>query len=163
LKRRMRVVVSLVALVAFASALHGNGTDPLSNIPAEQREALTKRLGTYIEAYRGRKWDKLYDLVSDTGRGGADRQTFITAMKSEHGADFAQMPDLLEFRPDRAEKSGDGYDIYGCGRAQRERMMFNGIAVLHTVFEHNDWSFTGWRFTEFPRRYPTQNGSLKTR
>lgn len=42
------------------------------------------------------------------------------------------------------------YDIYGCGRAQREGMMFNGIVVLHTVFEHNDWSFTGWRFTEFP-------------
>jgi hypothetical protein len=96
------------------------------------------------------KWDKLYDLVSDTGRDGANRKTFIAAMKSEHGTDFAQMPDLLEFKPDRAEKNGDGHDIYGCGKAQREGMKFNGIVVLHTVFEHNNWSFTGWRFTEFP-------------
>jgi hypothetical protein len=150
LKRRVRVVVSLVAVVAFTSALQGGGTDPLSSIPAEQREALNKRLGAYVEAYRGMKWDKLYDLVSDTGREGANRQTFIAAMKSEHGTDFAQMPDLLEFKLDRAEKNGDGHDIYGCGKAQRERMKFNGIVVVHTVFEHNNWSFTGWRFTEFP-------------
>jgi hypothetical protein len=37
LKRRVRVVVSLVAVVAFASALQGGGTDPVSSIPAEQR------------------------------------------------------------------------------------------------------------------------------
>lgn len=105
---RMRVVVSLVALMASATVLRGSGTEPLSNIPAEQRDALTKRLGSYIEVYRGRNWDKLYDFVSDTGRGGATRQTFVAAMQSEHGTAFAQMPDLLEFGPDRAQKNGDG-------------------------------------------------------
>ena len=98
MKGRVRVVVSLVAVVAFASALQGGGTDPLSSIPAEQREALNKRLGAYVEAYRRMKWDKFYDLVSDPGRDGANWKTFIAAMKSEHGTDFAQMPDLLEFK-----------------------------------------------------------------
>jgi len=71
-------------------------------------------------------------------------------MKHEHGIDFAQMPDLLEFNPDRSEKNDDGFDVYGCGKARREGMMFNGIAVVHAVYEHNDWFFTGWTFTEFP-------------
>jgi hypothetical protein len=94
--------------------------------------------------------EKLYDLVSDTGRMVQTARRSLPQMKSEHGTDFAQMPDLLEFKPDRAEKSDDGHDIYGCGKAQREGMKFNGIVVLHTVFEQNNWSFTGWRFTEFP-------------
>lgn len=146
--RRIAFIVAVCLVSSFCVA--GDETEPLSDIPAAQREALTKRLDAYVEAYRGRKWDRLYDLVSDTGKGGADRQTFIAAMKHEHGADFAQMPDLLEFKPDRTEKNDDGFDIYGCGKARREGMMFNGIAVAHTVFEHNAWVFTGWTFTEFP-------------
>lgn len=54
------------------------------------------------------------------------------------------------FKPDRAEKNDDGLDIYGCGKARREGLTFNGIAVTHVVFEHGDWFFTGWKFTEFP-------------
>jgi hypothetical protein len=130
--------------------LAGGGTEALSNIPAEQRDALAKRVVTYVEAYRDRKWDRLYDLISDTGKGGADRKTFAAAMAAEHGKSFAQMPDLLEFNPDRTGKNDDGFDIYGCGKAQREGMKFSGIAVMHAVREHDDWSFTGWTFTEFP-------------
>jgi hypothetical protein len=32
----------------------------------------------------------------------------------------------------------------------REGQTFNGVALIHAVFEHNDWFFSGWRFTEFP-------------
>lgn len=145
-----RIVLILAACLASTLCVAGGGTEPLSEIPAAHREALTKKLSSYVEAYRGRKWDTLYDLVSDTGKGDADRQTFIAAMKHEHGIDFAQMPDLLQFNPDRSEKNGDGFDVYGCGKARREGMMFNGIAVAHAVFENNDWFFTGWMFTEFP-------------
>jgi hypothetical protein len=147
---RMRLVLCFAVCFGSAIVTSGDVTGPFSNIPPEQREPLSKRLGAYVEANKGRKWDKLYDVVSDTGRGGANRQTFVAAMNSSHGSDFAQMPDLLEFRPDRAEKNDDGYDIYGCGIARREGMTFNGVAVMHTVFEHNDWFFTGWSFTGFP-------------
>jgi hypothetical protein len=150
MKLRTRVAVTVLSLLASMMCLAGGGAEPLSSIPAEQREALAKRLRTYVEAYRDRKWDKLYDLISDTGKGGADRETFAAAMTAEHGRNFAQMPDLLEFKPDRTEKSDDGFDIYGCGKAQREGMTFNGIVVMHAVLERDDWSFTGWTFTEFP-------------
>lgn len=145
-----KIVSTLAACLASYLCLAGSGAEPLSEVPTAQREALTKRLAAYVEAYRGRKWDRLYDLVSDTAKGGTNRQTFIAAMKHEQGMDFAQMPDLLEFKPDRTEKNNDGFDIYGCGKARREGAMFNGIAVAHAVFEHNGWFLTGWTFTEFP-------------
>lgn len=127
-----------------------NRGDPLSKIPAQQRESLAKRLSAYVRVYTSRNWAALYGLVSDVGRGGVTPQDFVVRMKAAHGLQFAQDPDLLEFRPDHAEPNGKGYDIYGCGKARREGMMFNGIAVTHAVFEHNDWFFTGWSFTEFP-------------
>jgi hypothetical protein len=44
-------------------------------------------------------------------------------MTSEHGTDFAQMPDLLEFRPELTERNDKGeFDIYGCAKARREGM-----------------------------------------
>jgi hypothetical protein len=147
---RLRVMFCLAVCFGPTIVLFGNVTEPFSNIPPEQRESLSKRLGAYMEASKARKWDRLFDVVSDTGRGRANRQAFIAAMTSSHGSDFAQAPDLLEFRSDRTEKNGDGYDICGCGKARREGMMFNGIAVMHAVFEHDDWFFTGWSFTAFP-------------
>lgn len=71
-------------------------------------------------------------------------------MKAAHGNSFAQMPDLQEFKAALSDKNESGFDIYGCGKAQREGMSFNGIVVVHAVFEHQDWFFTGWRFTDFP-------------
>jgi len=150
MKLRTAVAVTLLSVLIPSMSLAEGGPEAFSNIPADEREALAKRLVTYVEVYRGRKWNKLYELISDTGKGSADRRTFVAAMTSEHGKDFAQMPDLLEFKPDRTEKNDDGFDIYGCGKAQREGMKFNGIVVMHAVFERGDWTFTGWTFTEFP-------------
>jgi hypothetical protein len=150
MNNRARIVFCLATWFVSAILASGNGTEPFSSIPSEQREILSRRLGAYVEANRERKWSKLYDVVSDTGRGGANREAFVAAMESAHGTDFAQMPDLLEFKPDRTENNNNGYDIYGCGKARREGVMFNGIAVMHAVFEHNDWFITGWTFTEFP-------------
>jgi hypothetical protein len=104
-----------------------------------------------VEAYRDRKWGELYNLVSSMGRGSVTQKIFVAAMTSEHGTEFAQMPDLLEFRPELTEKDDKGeFDIYGCAKARREGMTFNGIAVTHAVLENEEWFFTGWSFTEFP-------------
>lgn len=102
-----------------------------------------------LKANRSRDWKKLYDFISDAGRGGTDRQIFVARMTTAHGRDFANDPDLLEFRPVRTVKES-GFDIYGCAKAQREGRAFNGIALTHAVLEHDDWYFSGWTFTEFP-------------
>lgn len=146
----MKMSLPLVACLLCTLGALGASTDPFSAIPPEQRGSLSGRLAEYVTAYKGRKWDKLYSSVSDVGRGGAKLNVFVAAMKSSHGTSFAQYPDLQEFEPNRSEKNDDGYDIYGCGKAQREGMVFKGVAVVHGVFEHQNWFFTGWSFTEFP-------------
>lgn len=120
---------------------------------ARGTESLTDRLGQYVKAYRSRDWKGLYDLVSDIGKGGLDRQRFIVAVRAALGTkSYGNMPDLLEFIPDRSEEHEDGVDIYGCGKAKREGESSTGIAVVHAVHEHNTWAFSGWSFTEFPNQ-----------
>jgi len=146
----MRTLRLTVALFVSYSLVLATNTDPFSNIPADRREALSKRITAYVEEYRARNWKKLYGFVSDVGKGGASQKVFVAAMQVSHGRNFAQDPDLQDFKPDRTKNNADGYDIYGCGKAQREGSTYKGIAVVHGVFEHNDWYFTGWSFTEFP-------------
>jgi hypothetical protein len=123
----------------------------LSPIAAEYRKGLAKRLDAYVLAYRSNDWFKLFDLVSDSGRGDTNRDTFITKMKAAHRKDFSNSPELLDFKPVLTKKDDNAeYDVYGCGKARREAHDFNGIAVVHAVFQHNGWSFSGWSFTEFP-------------
>jgi hypothetical protein len=135
------LVFLLSAVLGFAQI-----SEPFSAIPSERRDALWKRLGGYVDAYQNRKWEKLYGFISEAGKGGVDLQRFVAAMSSNHGKDFAQYPDLQAFSPYRTRKNGDGYDIYGCARAVREGEPFQGIAEVHTIFEHEDWFFSGWTF-----------------
>jgi len=73
-------------------------------------------------------------------------------MASNHGKDFAQYPDLQTFAAYRTRENDDGYDIYGCARAEREDEPFRGIAEVHAVFEHENWFFTGWTFRDTSER-----------
>lgn len=139
-----------LALGLTCSLVFAASGDPFSIIPPRQRYSLSKRIAAYVKTYKARDWEKLYGYVSDTGKGGANQKTFVAAMTASHGRNFAQMPDLQEFKPNQVERNEDGYDIYGCGKAEREGRTYRGIAVLHAVLQHNAWFFTGWSFTEFP-------------
>jgi hypothetical protein len=139
-----------LALSISCSLVFAGSGEPFSIIPVAQRDSLSKRITAYVEAYKARDWEKLYGLVSNTGKGEANQKTFIAAMKASHGRNFAQMPDLQRFDPKQAKRNEDGYDIYGCGKAEREGRTYRGIAVLHAVLQNNGWYFTGWSFTEFP-------------
>ena len=122
----------ILAGFGVATVLAASVPEWRSVVPSERSDALRSRLDAYVKANRSRNWGKLYDLVSDVGRGGVDRGTFIARMKAAHGVEFANVPDLLEFRPERAG-GGDklGYEIYGCGKARREGREFNGVALAH--------------------------------
>jgi hypothetical protein len=148
---RLRVVLVLLVCLGCVVPFAAKQKDSFSRVPAEQREALAKRVQGYVQENRTRNWDKLYDLVSDLGKAQISRQAFIARMNSARGTEFANSPDLLEFLPDRTEQAErDEWDIYGCAKARREGRIYNGIAVAHAVFEHTGWFFTGWSFTEFP-------------
>jgi hypothetical protein len=145
MKRAVAIAVVICATTLTANT--GAGGDPYANIPAGKRESLKTRLSEYVDNSRTRNWGKLYDLVSDTGRGGINRDGFIDRMKQAHGVSFANYPDLLQFVPARADKSEDGgFDLYGCAEARREGEEYKGIAVVHAVYERESWFFTGWSF-----------------
>ena len=150
--KRMTIWMFALAL-GFFSAHAQEERRPFRTLAPEEQKSLTDRLGQYVKAYRSRDWKGLYDLVSDTGKGGLDRQRFIVAVRAALGTKgYGNMPDLLEFIPDRSEEHEDGVDIFGCGKAKREGESSTGIAVVHAVHEHNTWAFSGWSFTEFPNQ-----------
>ncbi len=137
-----------LALIACAAALAASKpTDPFASVPADKREGLKARLSEYVKQYRDRDWGKLYELVSDTGGSKVTRQAFTSRMDAAHGLSFANYPDLLAFAPARGDKTGDGgFDFYGCGEAQREGEKYKGVAVVHAIFERENWFFGGWSF-----------------
>jgi hypothetical protein len=146
-KTATNFVLGLFLMVAVAQAT----IDPFSKIPNEERAALSKQIEAYVSANQTRDWGKVYALVSDTGRGGVSKELFVKAMEVGHGKSFANEPDLLQFDPKLAEADKDAeYDVYGCAKAQREGETYRGVAVVHAVFEHGGWFFTGWSFTMFP-------------
>lgn len=60
----------------------------LSPVAAEHRDGLRKRIDAYVAAYRSKDWVTLLDLVSDSGRSGTNRNTFVAEMKAAHHKDF---------------------------------------------------------------------------
>jgi hypothetical protein len=150
--------VGLLAVILIGCAFaQGQSRDSMAPIQTERRASLTKRTEAYVKANQEKKLEALYHLVSDTGRGGVDRQTFIVRMNAAHARDFATVPDLLAFRIERVNPREErGFDLYGCGTARREGKTYEGIVVTHVVLERNDWFFTGWTFTRFPNE-PCKN------
>jgi hypothetical protein len=144
----MRRLVGLFAFLLAVGTVAAQVLDPFSAVPLAQRVSLSKRLDGYVDAYRHRDWDKLYGFISKVGRGDADTKTFIVAMRNNHSEDFAQYPEIKIFKPQRSVKNDDGYDIYGCGTAEREDEKYDGLVMMHAVFERQDWFFTGWTFSD---------------
>src|SRR2546427_9374669 len=89
--RRIVLWAPLLTSLPYASIAVDN--DPFTKIPAEQRQTLKNRLDDYVKLQRSQEWSKLYDLVSETGKGGVSREKFVAAMKQGHGRDFANEPD----------------------------------------------------------------------
>jgi hypothetical protein len=145
--RMNRAVLLILMVCGTLVASAGTARDPYASIPADKRETLKTRISEYVEGNQRRNWGKVYDLVSDSGRGDTTREAFIARMEQAHGVSFANYPDLLKFVPARSDKSEDGgFDLFGCAEARREGEKYKGIAVLHVVFEHENWFFTGWSF-----------------
>src|SRR5215470_17520795 len=92
----LKPTVCAAMLIIFAVCCPA-ADEPFAKVPQEQREALKKRLDTYVKLQRERNWSDLYDLVSDSGKGSVSREKFVAAMNRGHGRDFANEPDLLDF------------------------------------------------------------------
>src|SRR5258706_13172007 len=91
----LRKIVWAIVLLIFSSAGFAANSDPLAKIPAEQRQALKNRLDDCVKLQPSQDWTKLYDLVSDTGRGGHRREELGARNKAGARGEFARRADLL--------------------------------------------------------------------
>jgi len=145
--RTNRAVLLAFMVCGVLAASAGAASDPYASIPADKRQSLKTRISEYVAGNQRRNWGSVYDLVSDAGRGDTTREAFIARMEQAHGVSFANYPDLLRFVLARSDKSQDGgFDLFGCAEARREGEKYKGIAVVHVVFEHENWFFAGWSF-----------------
>jgi hypothetical protein len=85
-------LLSVILCVGTAITFAVDGKEWLSAVPNDQRDALAKRLDGYVKAHHASEWGKLFDFISDAGRGDVDRQAFVAKMKAAHGKDFANRP-----------------------------------------------------------------------
>jgi hypothetical protein len=162
----MKARIGCCLAVCLMSLAAGSQTW-LSPVTAEHRDALAKRLDGYVKANHSQDWAKLFEFISDAARGGLNRSDFAAKMKAAHRRDFSNSPDLLEFQPARTIKADNlEYDVYGCAKAQREGREYKGIALVHAVFQHNDWLFRGGHSrssrTSHARRCPIRSGRHQT-
>lgn len=72
---RVKALPTLFVYLWLVVTFSAQQKDPFSRFPPEQREELAKRLESYVQVNRNRDWHKLYDLISDTGKGSATRGT----------------------------------------------------------------------------------------
>ena len=147
MRRKWIIAIALILCAGTSAVSKDKPSDVYANVPVDKKETLKVRLAEYVEANKSRDWAKLFSLVSDTARGKVNQQGFVARMTQSHQDSFSNYPDLLKFAAVRDEKADDGgFDLYGCAEAQREREKFSGIAVIHAVFEHDNWFFSGWTF-----------------
>jgi hypothetical protein len=136
----------LVALVCIYA--HGLARD--RNTPKDKETRLTSRLESYVTAYKKHDWKSLFQLASKAARGSVTEEEFVDAMNTSHQRDFSNYPDLEQFELFRRLPDGaNEFNLLGCGKATREGETYKGVAVIHVIFENENWYFAGWTFAQF--------------
>jgi hypothetical protein len=141
------------AFLIAATTFSQDAKTPFGPVPVEQRKELANRLIAYTKAFRGKRWDSLYDLAADVNKRRSDgspigRKTFGALMK--RGDDWYR---LLKFTPIRTEIAPAGqFDVYGCGEFPSGEKEPERVAVaVRAAREHDAWFFTTWDYFD-PRQ-----------
>jgi hypothetical protein len=146
--------VCLVALILAPAVAHGQvAKNAFQDVPAVQRETLSRRMALYTKTFRQRDWWTLFGLVSRDGKGDISKKDFVRFMHESHNpkAPFEDYPPRLQhFSPNRtvANPGSGGFDIYGCVEAVKYGDREGGVGVLHAVYENDKWVFTGWKYID---------------
>lgn len=85
---RLRTLLTLLVCLCCVVSFAAKQKEPFSSVPAEQHDALAKRLEAYVQENRTHDWDKLYDLISSSAPWGSERYSDFSAAN--------QTPDLHE-------------------------------------------------------------------
>ena len=129
------ICVLLISAPTFGQA--NTRPDVFNAVPSPVRTQLKERVKLFIDAYRTKRPDKLYPLLTDDFNVGTEEQFVKWYLE-----DRSQPPDvLLDFIPTGVEyRHGfDEWDIRGCSKWQNAGSV---SASIYAYRRNDDWLFS---------------------
>lgn len=119
-------------------------SDPLSGIPAQERARLMERLNLVIKYQGFQQWERIYDLLSLSARGGRNIENYVAWRK-----EFETPPisTVLAFAPSEAIKIDESTDggtwlILGCARYRRKGRIVRIKSDVTVELMNKEWFFS---------------------
>jgi hypothetical protein len=132
------VFIGCFCFLAMVSASFGQGkpqTDPLNTVPEQLRAGLSERLALFVEDYRTKRWDKLYDLLTDDFNVGT-RKDFVKARKESPWLSDS----LLSFELRVVfDKGSNEFEVAGCSKWLKRG---EAAAAIFAYRRNNEWYFS---------------------
>lgn len=138
-------VLAMFSFKTLAQTRNQAEGDPLASIPTHQRARFTERLKLLVEYQSMRQWDKMYDLVTSSIKGGRSKETF-----ADRRQDLEIKPPistLLTFVPTEAiivdESQGSGaWLVLGCAQYRRGGKVVQIKSSVKAELQNNEWFFS---------------------
>lgn len=114
-------------------------------IPENQRARLIEGLNLLIEYQSARDWERVYDLLTDSIRGGRSRQDFANSRRELENITPAST--ILAFAPTEAIpvdewQDGGAWQILGCAKYRRKGGIRQLKSAVEAVLRQGEWRFT---------------------
>jgi hypothetical protein len=143
-------VLCLVMLVLCNSKALGQSRnqdvrDPLLPIPVHQRTRLIERLNLLIKYQREQQWNKIYDLLTASIKGGRTKEDY--ASRRREIEDSLPFSTLLAFAPteaitvDESPERGAWF-ILGCAQYHRKGKKVQIKSGVTAELQNNEWFFS---------------------
>lgn len=139
------VLLVLCNSKALGQARNQDVSDPLLPIPVHQRARLIERLNLLVEYQRAQQWDKIYDLLTASIKGGRSREDY--ANRRRELEDSLPISTLLAFVPSEAitvdeSRDGGAWFILGCAQYQRKGKNVQIKSGVTAELQNNEWFFS---------------------
>jgi|ERR1017187_595418 hypothetical protein len=133
----MKLAISLAMALAFVAA---PTSDPYSSLAQADRSVLKPQIERWIHDQVKHDWSDMWEIQDQTpefknelllGRKDApdmDRQQYIQAMQATIGVGY---PEIKAFTLRELRSEGDGFEILGCGKLQREEWKQTSVTDVH--------------------------------
>lgn len=139
------VVLVLCSFEALGQSRPQEAREPLASVPAHQRARLVERLKLVVEYQGMRQWDRLYDLLTESIKGGRSREAFANRRREIEIKPPISI--ILTFVPTEAitiDESQDGgaWFILGCAQYRRNGSVIRIKSSVTAELQNNEWLFS---------------------
>ncbi len=134
----------LLFCFATVSAQKKAETDVFADVPPDKRARLIERFETFVQYYRERNKDKVYDLIGEQAKqyvvGGLSRERFLKEVYLLKLKKF-KVEEVGEWRTEQGKGTGV-WSISGCGEYNRFGPNEKLLSSLEAYWQDGDWYFS---------------------